>query len=419
MSIVRTSSIIALITSAGNAALFGLSSAAGSFDGVTAAQNGESLNAGIVAVASAVGVCGLIGLRLVLARWRGATRGRRSFLVAAAVILVISFASPVGGLDDGTAGAILTLMATHVTTVLGGVVAAERITKPMWDWGREAFEPRQIDGLPTAVVTGATGGIGGAVSLALAERGFVVEGVGRSVRVAMELERQATTRPGAIRVHRADLSSMRESARVARDITAKHPDGVDVVVHAVGTLERQSSTTAEGIDANIATSWLTRVQFQRQLRLRPGGRIVNVAAAESADAPPRLLADLRVPEDLGSGFTAHGRAQLANDLWVAGLQRDGAAAFGYGPGSVDTGIRRELPAILRRLMAPLFWWSTRRPDDAAADIVRLALDARLPAGGFASRDGLFEHNEHVRSAERQAELQSLAETLLNRASSAR
>ena len=44
---------------------------------------------------------------------------------------------------------------------------------------------------------------------------------------------------------------------------------------------------------------------------------------------------------------SHGQAQLANDLYSLELSRRfGLSVIGYGPGSVDTNIRRELNPIM-------------------------------------------------------------------------
>ncbi|MEM1269885.1 MAG: hypothetical protein AAGI08_07535 [Bacteroidota bacterium] len=151
------------------------------------------------------------------------------------------------------------------------------------------------------------------------------------------------------------------------------------------------------------------------IQLTPDVRIVNIAAAESGKLPSQFKSAPSEPSDLSTGMAAHGQAQLANDLWAAGLARQDVSVWGYGPGSVDTGIRRELPALVRRLMHPLFWAETRRPEDAAADIVRLLLDRSLEASGFASRTGPFEHASFIQDEANQEAIRRLADTLLARA----
>ncbi|MEM9564540.1 MAG: SDR family NAD(P)-dependent oxidoreductase [Actinomycetota bacterium] len=418
MKQIRAVGVAVLVSVIANVALFGAASRFGWFDGVVASQNDEPLNVGIVSVATVLGIAGLLVARWLLARWRGPVRGRRTFLTISFVVLVVSLASPVGGLDGGTAGAVVTLMLTHVVTVIGGIAAADRATKPTWAWGGESYRRRPLPDTPVAFVSGVTGGIGAATALALVRNGFEVVGVGRSPEKAEAVRRAATPLPGSIEVLIADMSSMREAAEVGAQMARAYPDGVDAVVHAVGTLKRESSPTVDGIDSNIATSWLSRVQAHRQLVLKEDARVVNIAAAESGATPTRLLGRLESADDLDSGFAAHGQAQMANDLWVASLQRQGITAFGYGPGAVDTDIRREIPPALRAMIRPFFWWSTRRPGETAEDIVRLLLDADLPAaGGFASRDGLFEHNEHVLDVDHQNQVERLADALLAQASS--
>ncbi|MEM9517163.1 MAG: SDR family NAD(P)-dependent oxidoreductase [Actinomycetota bacterium] len=418
MSGVRAVGVPALVSVVVNAVLFGAALWFGWFDGVVASQNDEALNVAFVVVATLVGVAGLLVLRWLLVRWRGPVGGRRTFLIVSFVIFVLSLATPMGGLDGGTAGAVFTLVLTHLVAVIGGVAAADRASKPTWSWGIESYRRRPLPEPPVAFVTGVTGGIGAATALALAGDGFRVVGVGRSAEKAEALQSAATPLKGSVEVLLADMSSMREAAAVGAQMARLQPDGVDAVVHAVGTLKRESSPTVDGIDSNIATSWLSRVQAHRQVVLNEDARVVNVAAAESPATPKRLLATLRSLDDLDTGFVAHGQAQLANDLWVAGLQRRGVTAFGYGPGAVDTDIRRNIAPVLRAMIRPFFWWSTRQPEESAADIVRLLVDADLPvAGGFASRDGLFSHNEHILDIGHQDQIERLADTLLAQASS--
>lgn len=204
-------------------------------------------------------------------------------------------------------------------------------------------------------------------------------------------------------------------ARSTAVVLRAGPKGFGVVVHCAGTLKPTSAPNADGVDSNFATSFLGRVALTRGLRLAPGWRLVNVAAAEHGELPSMMRMELRTPADIGSGMRSHGQAQLANDLWTAQLARSGVAAFGYGPGSVDTEIRRELPTLVTALMKPVFAVETRAPRAAALDIVRLVLDRALPDSGFASRSGVFQHDPFILDATRQEALVRLCDTLLERA----
>lgn len=419
MKLVKTTVVGGLIVAAVNAFVFGVASLFGVFDGVVATAADAPLNAGVVAAVSMLAVVAGGVLRWVLSRLRGAARGRRLFLWVAGVVFVVSLASPLLGLEGADLDALLVLGGLHLLTAIGAVAATDIGTKPQWGWGRQAWRARDLPEQPTAFVSGITSGIGRATALALAGAGWRVIGVGRSPDKAAGVESAAARLPGTITVVTADVSLMYQATGAGRQASEAAGTPFDAVVHAVGTLKPKSAPTAEGIDSNIASSWLSRVAMQRQLDLAHDARLVNVSGSETGHVPRTMRQDLAQPEDISADMKAHGQAQLANDLWVAALRNTGVAAFGYGPGAVDTDIRRELPRAIRKLMKPIFWWHTRQPEDAAADIVRLLLDDDLPRGGFASRTGVFQHDPFVEDHTRQNQIIQLAERLLANAEDAK
>ncbi|MEO0557898.1 MAG: SDR family NAD(P)-dependent oxidoreductase [Bacteroidota bacterium] len=404
----------ALSAAIANALLFVVASALGAFGpDVIATAAGQPLALPPVIVASVAGVVGAGLLRAALGLVFRQSRARWVFLGVAVVALLLSFVTPLVGLEGAGLAEIIILELMHVLTFLAAVVAVERGTRAEWGWGLEPYAEREVSDPMAAFVTGATGGIGAEVAVQLAERGWRVVGLGRSESKARAIERRANGLPGQITVLTGDLSLMAEADRLATEADAiAGPSGFSAVAHAVGTLKPTSRPTTEGIDENIAASWLSRVVVTEGIGLADGARVVNVAAAESGQLPERLSAVPSEPSDLGTGMAAHGQAQLLNDLWAAGLPRRGVSVWGYGPGAVDTEIRRELHPLVRRLMQPLFWAETRPPEDAAADVVRLLLDRTLSASGFASRTGPFEHAPLIRDGANQDTVRRLAEMLL-------
>ncbi|MEM6796621.1 MAG: SDR family NAD(P)-dependent oxidoreductase [Acidobacteriota bacterium] len=400
-----------------NALLFMTASGLGVFGPeVIARVAGQPLALPPVLAASIAGVLGATLLRAALGLILRRTRARWTFIGISLAFLILSFASPLAGLEGAGLAEVAVLDLMHLVAFLCAMAAVEWGTRPTWRWGREPFASRAVTAPKICLVTGATGGIGAAVGTQLAELGWRVVGLGRSETKARALERRADDLPGEITVLTGDLSLVAEADRLAVEAGAlAAPGGFSALVHAVGTLKPASELTREGIDENISTSWLSRVVVTDAVALAAEARIVNVAAAESGRLPSRFKVVPSGPADLGTGMTAHGQAQLANDLWTAGLARRGASAWGYGPGAVDTEIRREMPKVIRRLMRPLFWAETRRPEDAGADILRLLLDSSLPKSGFASRTGPFKHDSFVHDATSQDVVRRLAEKLVARA----
>ncbi|MEM1127945.1 MAG: SDR family NAD(P)-dependent oxidoreductase [Bacteroidota bacterium] len=414
MNVIRYIGLGALCAATVNALFFAVAAELGAFGpSVIATGAGQPLGLPPVLVASVAGVLGAGLLRAALGLIVRRSRARWIFLGVATVVLVLSFATPFTGLAGAGWVEILVLELMHIVTFVAAVVAVERGTRPTWGWGHEPYPARAVPEGSVALVTGATGGIGAEVAVQLAERGWTVVGLGRSDTKARATEQRAAGLPGGISMFTGDLSWVAEADRLATEANAlAGPNGFAGVVHAVGTLKPTSTVTPEGIDENIATSWLARVAVTDGVQLASNARVVNVAAAESGRLPDRFKSVPAEPADLRTGLAAHGQAQLANDLWAAGLARRGVSVWGYGPGSVDTGIRRALSPLVRRLMRPLFWAETRQPNEAAADIVRLLLDRSLQTAGFASRMGPFEHDPLIYEEVHQETIHRLAKRLL-------
>lgn len=267
-----------------------------------------------------------------------------------------------------------------------------------------------------AVVTGGTDGIGAATARVLRSRGADVVVLGRSRDKADRL------RPVGIRPVVADLSLMTEVVAAVDQVQALAPR-VDLLVHAVGVLLTRAEHTAEGLEKDFAVSYLSRYLFleeaARRGMLHPGTRMVNIAA--SAPKVPRIarmefssLAEV----EARVGLRGHGQAQLAADLLTAAAPgRYGMTAVGYGPGAVATNIRREVPAIARAVLGPLYALATRRPEEAAADVVAALTDPDIPPGSatFRTRRGPFPPDPFVTDTRRQQDLLTVSETLTTRA----
>ena len=119
-----------------------------------------------------------------------------------------------------------------------------------------------------------------------------------------------------------------------------------------------------------------------------------------------------------TGMKSQDRRSVANDLLTAQAPaRYGIAAVGYGPGAVDTSIRRELPATARAVMKPFYARHTRTPSDAAADILAALTDRTLAVGSasFRNRTGPFPTADYVANLSRQGDLLAVSEALLAKA----
>lgn len=265
----------------------------------------------------------------------------------------------------------------------------------------------------TAVVTGGTDGIGAATALELRARGADVTIVGRSPAKAeaMVARAAALPGPGSLRAITADLSLMR-TAREIGERLADEIGHVDLLLNAVGILITRTAHTEEGIELDFAVGYLSRFVLMETLAARgaftPTTRIVTIAAS-SREVPKfaRLEFDDLAAVEARTGMTSHGQAQLANDLLTAqAAARYGVTAVGYGPGAVDTSIRREVPALIRTLMKPFYARSTRRPEQVGRQIADIFADPTLQPGDTAyfDRSGRFPTASFIADDARQAAL---------------
>jgi NAD(P)-dependent dehydrogenase (short-subunit alcohol dehydrogenase family) len=244
---------------------------------------------------------------------------------------------------------------------------------------------------PTAVVTGASSGIGRSTARKLVERGWQVLGVGRDPRHCAEAERElAAAGEGGLGMVRGDFTLMAEVKRVADTIGGRIPR-LDVLVNNAGGVRDRRIVTAEGTEATFAANHLAPFLLTRELMplLRtstaalPPGSVRVIAVSSSAH---RMSGGLRW-DDLQSlrGFhptAAYGQAKLANILFTRELARraapDGIVAQAMHPGRVATNFASYGDTAMREHMAAA---DTVPPDEPAETLVWLATEPEGGRGG--------------------------------------
>lgn len=282
-----------------------------------------------------------------------------------------------------------------------------------------ALGPR-LDGR-SAVVTGGTNGVGAELALLLRDRGADVVIVGRSDTKARAViaRSDALSATGSMTSIVADLSLMRTVDHTVARI-AEQRDRIDVLVHAAGIFISHVAHSAEGLELDFATSYLSRYVFLERAAdqglIGSGTRVVSLAATA-----PRTPFFARVEfDDLDAvaartGLRGHTQAQTANDLLVAAApSRYGVAALGFGPGNVRTGILRAQPVWFR---AAVGLFPKREPSEVAAQLLELLTDDawRTDVAGWAGRSGRFGISSHVADERRQRALLAASEELHRRA----
>jgi len=108
-----------------------------------------------------------------------------------------------------------------------------------------------------ALVTGATGGIGGAVATALAREGATVVVVGRSEARVEDAMRDIRAAAPAAKLEplACDLSVQASIRSAAREFLSRH-DKLDVLVNAAGVFRKERHVTPDGLELTFATNVL-------------------------------------------------------------------------------------------------------------------------------------------------------------------
>jgi NAD(P)-dependent dehydrogenase (short-subunit alcohol dehydrogenase family) len=254
----------------------------------------------------------------------------------------------------------------------------------------------------TAVVVGATSGIGEACAHRLAEQGFVVVAVGRDrpgraesvVEALKDKSQQSPGRSGTDNIpkhefYACDAFSLCDVQKTAQAIQAKHPT-IDALVMTQGMATTQGFTpTAEGNDEKLTLHYYSRVAFVQSLlpalKKSKMPAVVMSVLSGGVHSPYKYLED---DPSLKSHYSIKNAADAAgyyNDLGLDHFAVDNPdIRFVHAaPGFVNTNWGTEFHPILRgmvRLLQPL----GKKPSECAELLLGptvLAADAgdQLPA----------------------------------------
>lgn len=204
-------------------------------------------------------------------------------------------------------------------------------------------------GTKTAVITGASSGIGKASAIALGKLGWRVIGVGRHPERCAQAEAEIRAAIGdnaQVDFLRGDFDSMAEVKLVAQQIAAL-TDRIDVLVNNAGGVRDARYLTPDGLEATFAANHLAPFLLTRELlpilretaaRTEPGTvRVIAVSSSAHEYMPTMNFADLQFEANFSAG-AAYCQAKLANLLFTRELARrhgdDGIIAQAMHPGII-------------------------------------------------------------------------------------
>jgi NAD(P)-dependent dehydrogenase (short-subunit alcohol dehydrogenase family) len=218
----------------------------------------------------------------------------------------------------------------------------------------------------TAVVTGAGGGLGRAVSSALACGGSHVVLVGRD-KGTLEVTLASVKKAGGSgAIIAADFTDRDAVRNAAREIDACYPS-IDVLVNNAGIMGVPRATTGDGHEMHLAVNYLSHFLLTgllvRALKENGSARIVNVTSSHEGLSKidwtdPHFATR---PYDKFDAYTQSKSACLLHALALdRRLGRCGVRAFAVAPGIVNTGLFRNLTRTDLRAMIARIPAQTRR-----------------------------------------------------------
>ncbi|MFI1719243.1 oxidoreductase [Streptomyces litmocidini] len=249
----------------------------------------------------------------------------------------------------------------------------------------------------TALVTGASGGIGLETARVLADRGAHVllacRSAGRGRAAAARIG-------GSTEVVQLDLASLDSVREAAARVRGRH-ERLDLLVNNAGVMFPSYRRTEDGFEAHFGVNHLGHFALTGLLldlmTAVPGSRIVTVASLAHRAGLGALDEDAARSSTGRRSLTAYGRSKVANLLFARELQRRLAtagaatASLAAHPGLSPTGLwDGDAPRFLRPVAAAGLRWLAQPADQAALPSLRAATDLSVPGGAHLGPSKLFE-----------------------------
>jgi NAD(P)-dependent dehydrogenase (short-subunit alcohol dehydrogenase family) len=194
----------------------------------------------------------------------------------------------------------------------------------------------------TALVTGATSGIGREIAIQLAEHGAEVVVHGRSAERGAKTVRDIENAGGKARFVAADLNNTDDVRRLATEAGA-----VDILINNAGiykfggTVDVDDATFDEHVNVNLRAPYILIQQLVPGMAGRGGGAVVNVSTL--AASVPTSGAGIY-------GATKAGLEQLTR-VWADEFGTSGVRVNAIAVGPTDTPGVADTPGVLQAVAA--------------------------------------------------------------------
>ena len=261
-----------------------------------------------------------------------------------------------------------------------------------------------VSAMRTAVVTGASSGIGRATAVELARRGLHVVAAGRSRSRTAPVVEAILAEGGSAEFASLDLSSLPATREAGRALIGSGRE-IEILVNNAGVgLGR--GVTEDGFEIHFGVNHLGHFLLTELLTpaMTDDARVVTVTSAAHYRASgidfERMVGRTRSL----LGWREYGVSKLANVLFSRELavRRPGLRTYAVHPGLVDTGI---IPGWVK----PFLQQRLLTPDEGADPVVRCAISPDLDG-----QTGLYYSRSAITSPSPVAEDDELAAELWKR-----
>jgi NAD(P)-dependent dehydrogenase (short-subunit alcohol dehydrogenase family) len=244
----------------------------------------------------------------------------------------------------------------------------------------------------TAVVTGASSGLGTVTARELARAGARVV---LAVRDTAKGERVAATIDGDREVRRLDLADL-ASVRAFADAWT---GDLDLLVNNAGIMAVPQGKTANGFESQIGTNHLGHFALTNLLLPHVTGRVVTVSSGAHRIGKMHL-ADLNWERRRYDRWRVYGQSKLANLLFTLELQRRldeaGSAirAVAAHPGYASTDLQSHSGSAINGFVMAIGNRLLAQSAAMGALPTLYAATQDVPGGSFVGPDGLAEQRGH-------------------------
>ena len=229
----------------------------------------------------------------------------------------------------------------------------------------------------TAIVTGASQGIGAGIVKAFAERGFNV--VASSRRISQSTEVNASDRIALVDGHIGEPAT---AVKIVETALSRFKS-IDVLVNNAGIYFTKPFTdyTAEDFKSLVSTNlggflYVTQLAVKQMLAQKTGGSIVTITAALARNPIRGVTASVPM-------ITKGGLETITQHLAME-YAKDGIRVNAVAPGVVDTPLHKQTPRDVMQSLSPMGRISTVKD---ITDAVMFLTDAATVTGQILYVDG--------------------------------